>query len=76
MGNSSIWTITDMEYKQGIGKVTGVAKAPESSKPRKKGVTGCQFLGGLKNQKVMAIRASSRTSVWEKSVRVVTETLD
>ena len=52
-----------MEYKQGIGKVTGVAKAPESSKPRKKGVTGCQFLGGLKNQKVMAIRASSRTSV-------------
>ena len=25
-----------MEQKQGIGKVTGVAKAPESSKPRKK----------------------------------------
>ena len=34
-----------MEQKQGIGKVTGVAKAPESSKPRKKGDTGCQFLG-------------------------------
>ena len=57
-----------MKYKQGIGKVTGVAKAPESSKPRKKGVTGCQFLDGLKNHKVMAIRASSRTKiVFEKN---------
>ena len=46
-----------MEYKQGLGKVTGVAKAPESSKPRKKGDTRCQLLGGLKNHKVMVIRA-------------------
>ena len=46
-----------MEYKQGIGKVTGVAKAPESSKPRKIGDTRCQFLGGLENHKVVVIRA-------------------
>ena len=52
-----------MEYKQGIGKVTGVAKAPESSNPRKKGDTGCQFLGGLKNHKAMAIRAWSRIKI-------------
>ena len=57
-----------MEYKQGLGKVTGVGKAPESSKPRKKGDTRCQLLGGLKNHKVMVIRAWSRIKiVFEKN---------
>ena len=57
-----------MEYKQGLGKATGVPKAPESSKPRKKGDTGCQLLGGLKNHKVMVIRAWSRIRlVFEKN---------